>query len=1201
MPSVQAELTITITEGGGETLVSAEGKGTASLAKTKIALDCDDVIERFSAQLQHENDLPDDDTVQTIGQQLYDAVFIEPIRERITALQARLNGAPMRLRLVLPERLTCYPWESLHDGVNYLAVRRDMPLVRTVSDQDKVSVKQVDHKINVLYVGTSPPGQPPLAVVGGLAKALRDAFGDTASEVRPNADVTASKAIQAARKRIDLKTLTETETTLDSLYTHLRADTHVLCFVGHGGQGLDNEGRKVPVLYLWSDDDEDYEAFITPETLVNRLRGTSLQLVVLAACNSGAMGDVESFANALTAYGVPAVVTMQTFIQEITVEPFLREFIRSLATYEPVDVAVAAGRNEMCFGPDNQIISPALYLQAKDSTLFKPKKHVAWRLVATLLLVIILFFIVSQFNTQRVETEAQISIGNEQQLRLQSETQRDRLVEIATDAGPTQPLLHDGLLWITNQGANTAQAYTLIGEPVGLPLSTGSLPERLVTHPDSPYLWTSCHDGTLTRIDPIAHIAETVPSVATPFDPLVSGDWIWIASSSGGEMVQISQETLAREMIAIPRNTFPPFVAAGYVWVVPYRESRLLRLNAATRQAEEVTLPNKVKAVLSTDDAVWLLAIGDTLLRLDAVSGQVTTHISVQGADDLQATEGMIWLINREGQSLQRFTEDSDELQTFALDFTPGLVYHTPGRLWVSEGADRMHLLDAATGEAISVFDLTGANQISGVSSDGQYLWFTVGPQGLAQAVRISDGEPNTKLAVCSGVSSPLFDGTNMWFTCPHDDQLVFVPAVFFQFRLAGFQKDSTEHAPIVFEDLLWVSVEQGGRIVAYDRQQEVYRLAPGSPLMPLQADDRYIWTAVNEAGKLVRIQMTYSLWGGREPRVDILELPGEITSINLIEGRVWVLVSDLRSLGAGAPNLYVIDRDSLATVAAHSIDIVGSNLTHIGDDVWFNAAGFTQGSITRLNAETGAVVGGPFDIPNTSLAAWSPVEVNNLLWFTLGAPSLGNSGEILASEVFSGEGQDEDNRVGLAAFDPVTSEWVDFIELPGLLPSRPDVDGTMLWYSSFGSAVPVIIREEEGIESGLFAVDVTTKTFYGPWPVCDFTVGSYLVGPYMWVGCAEPEMRFTLLSRDINDVRIVRTYENLGSRPWSPVVIGDYAWFVFRDTDSAAVFRVSTGELLQVYKLGPAPAQPVLFDGAIWVYNTGDGSLQRIAPTLAE
>jgi DNA-binding beta-propeller fold protein YncE len=76
-----------------------------------------------------------------------------------------------------------------------------------------------------------------------------------------------------------------------------------------------------------------------------------------------------------------------------------------------------------------------------------------------------------------------------------------------------------------------------------------------------------------------------------------------------------------------------------------------------------------------------------------------------------------------------------------------------------------------------------------------------------------------------------------------------------------------------------------------------------------------------------------------------------------------------------------------------------------------------------------------------------------------------------------------------------------------------------------------------------------------------------------------------------------VQQYDNLGSRPWQPVQVGDELWVVFRDSDTLAVLDAQTGTLRRMIALGDAPQPPVYRDGSVWVYNTGDGTLQQILP----
>ncbi len=73
------------------------------------------------------------------------------------------------------------------------------------------------------------------------------------------------------------------------------------------------------------------------------LRGSSVRLVVLSACDSARADPTDSFAGVaprLVQAGLPAVVAMQSFLPDPLAPVFTAAFYRALADGRPVDTAI---------------------------------------------------------------------------------------------------------------------------------------------------------------------------------------------------------------------------------------------------------------------------------------------------------------------------------------------------------------------------------------------------------------------------------------------------------------------------------------------------------------------------------------------------------------------------------------------------------------------------------------------------------------------------------------------------------------------------------------------------------------------------------------------------------------------------------------------------------------------------------------------
>ncbi len=260
------------------------------------------------------------------------------------------HGLRIRLRIE-PSELHAIPWELCYDAEvgAFLAQDPNTPLVRYLLGVFGRG-RLVGGRLRVCVAMASPTGMPSLDAADECAR-IEAALGGRA-EVQP---ITAS---------------------LDGLQDALRLGPHVLHFIGHGGFDEDVGG------YLVLDDGRGGPQLADAEVLASYLRGSSVRLVVLNACESARTDPTDSFAGVaprLVQAGLPAVVAMQTFLPDPIAPIFSGAFYRGLADGLPVDAAVAAGRVAL-FGhaPANAYWSiPGLYLAAEDGILWEAEAAVA--------------------------------------------------------------------------------------------------------------------------------------------------------------------------------------------------------------------------------------------------------------------------------------------------------------------------------------------------------------------------------------------------------------------------------------------------------------------------------------------------------------------------------------------------------------------------------------------------------------------------------------------------------------------------------------------------------------------------------------------------------------------------------------------------------------------------------------------------------
>jgi len=299
-------------------------------------------------------------SVAQFGQQLFEALMTESVRETFRRSQDRARdsrkGLRLRLRIEAPE-LAALPWEYLYDPSDgdYVCLSTDTPVVRYLELDRPPAPVEVQPPLSILGMIASPTDRPALDVqrerqrVEGATAALRGA---------------------------GLLKLTwlEGSTWRDLQKAMRQGPFHIFHFVGHGGfDSVSREG----VMALT--DDAGKTALLSATQLGRVLADhQSLRMVVLNSC-LGAKGsgtDVfSSTASILVRRGVPAVIAMQYEISDDAALEFARSLYEALADELPVDAAVAEARKAISLSVNNSVEwgTPVLFMRSPDGVLFRIK------------------------------------------------------------------------------------------------------------------------------------------------------------------------------------------------------------------------------------------------------------------------------------------------------------------------------------------------------------------------------------------------------------------------------------------------------------------------------------------------------------------------------------------------------------------------------------------------------------------------------------------------------------------------------------------------------------------------------------------------------------------------------------------------------------------------------------------------------------
>jgi hypothetical protein len=309
------------------------------------------------------------------GERLFAALFqgeILRLYERSLDLLEGDREARLRIEIQLDPRdprlasLQHLPWELLRQPgtPEAMALSRRRPLVRYLMVPRPVYAAPRPTVLRILAVRASPAPSRPLDLALEMRN-LREAVGSARDGGRIEVVEPEAPTLAAVRQAL------------------LETECHVLHFMGHGGSAAGQEEEGALCF-----EDADGGAFAVSGTdLVNKLDDfPTLRLVVLNACRSAvapgggepAGADFDPFAGVATSLvlgGLPAVVAMRLPISDAAAIAFSRAFYRRLAAGDPVDAAMAEGRQAVhSAAPAGfEWATPVLFMRTPNGELYPEK------------------------------------------------------------------------------------------------------------------------------------------------------------------------------------------------------------------------------------------------------------------------------------------------------------------------------------------------------------------------------------------------------------------------------------------------------------------------------------------------------------------------------------------------------------------------------------------------------------------------------------------------------------------------------------------------------------------------------------------------------------------------------------------------------------------------------------------------------------
>jgi len=300
-------------------------------------------------------------TVAEIGNRLSAALFqgeVLLLYQRSLDLLERDPGIGLRLELRIDPTdphaapLQALPWELLRQPgtLEYLALSRRQPFVRYLTVPRIVRAAAIPHPFRILAVAACPVDLPPLNLARERNN-LAEGVGRSGSSI----------------KIVDVK-----PPTLVKLREMVLAqEFHALHFMGHGGS---IPGHREMALFFETADGLSHP--VSGTDLVNKLADSpSLRLAVLNACESAGAPEIDPFsgvASSLVLGGMTAVVAMRLPVSDQAAIAFSGSFYRGLAAGDPIDAAVAEGRQAIHSEglPSAEWATPVLFTRTPNGELF---------------------------------------------------------------------------------------------------------------------------------------------------------------------------------------------------------------------------------------------------------------------------------------------------------------------------------------------------------------------------------------------------------------------------------------------------------------------------------------------------------------------------------------------------------------------------------------------------------------------------------------------------------------------------------------------------------------------------------------------------------------------------------------------------------------------------------------------------------------
>ena len=239
--------------------------------------------------------------------------------------------------------------------------------------------------------------------------------------------------------------------------------------------------------------------------------------------------------------------------------------------------------------------------------------------------------------------------------------------QIPVGARPGGMAAADGLVWVTNTGANNVSVIDVESRAVVDTIEVGRNPSGVAIAGGSAWV-ANGGERTVSRVNVRSRtVVDEIPVGNGPVAIAAGAGALWVANAVDSTVVRIDPETGATGD-PIPVTGRPSALAAGEdgVWVVSEDIGTLTHLDATSGVALSAPIPVGIRpsAVAIGGGSVWVANADGIVARIDPAGHRVTGSFQVGTAlTAIVASGDSVWTADAEG-AVHRFSVDDPSAAT---------------------------------------------------------------------------------------------------------------------------------------------------------------------------------------------------------------------------------------------------------------------------------------------------------------------------------------------------------------------------------------------------------------------------------------------------------------------------------------------------------------------------------------------------------